>query len=88
MVTHEATLPPLSERSDVLRWIRRNLFPTWYDSLLTLLSLLFIYWAGRALLIWALTAADWSVVSANLRLFMVGQYPRQHDARLWLAPGR
>jgi general L-amino acid transport system permease protein len=85
MAQLDATLPPLSERSGILRWVRKNLFRTWYDSLLTILSLLFIYWAGKGLLTWAFTTADWSVVSANLRLFMVGQYPRQYDARLWAA---
>jgi len=81
----DTVLPPLVERSGLLRWLRRNLFNTWYDSLLTVLSLLLIYWVGKGLLTWAFTSADWGVVSANLRLFMVGQYPRQHDGRLWAA---
>ncbi len=85
MAQLDATLPPLSERSGILRWMRKNLFRTWYDSLLTILSLLLVYWAGKGLLTWAFTTADWSVVSANLRLFMVGQYPREYDARLWTA---
>ena len=85
MARADTVLPPLVERSGLLRWLRRNLFNTWYDSLLTVLSLLLIYWVGKGLLTWAFTSADWGVVSANLRLFMVGQYPRQHDGRLWAA---
>jgi len=85
MAQFDTALPPLSERSGVLRWAHRNLFRTWYDALLTVLSVLFIYWAGKGLLTWAFTTANWGVVSANLRLFMVGQYPMQHDARLWVA---
>jgi general L-amino acid transport system permease protein len=87
MARIDSTLPPLSERSGFLRWLHRNLFHTWYDALLTILGVVFIYWAGRGLLTWVFSGADWSVVTANLRLFMVGQYPMQHDARLWSALG-
>lgn len=85
MAHMDTALPPLTERSGLLRWARKNLFRTWYDAVLTVLGLLFIYWAGKGLLTWAFTTADWGVVSANLRLFMVGQFPRPYDARLWSA---
>jgi general L-amino acid transport system permease protein len=58
-----------------LRWLRRNLFNSWANSLLTILSLGLIYFLASGLLRWALTTARWGVVTANLRLFMVGLYP-------------
>jgi len=58
-----------------LRWLRRNLFNSWANSLLTILSAWFIYVLVSGLLRWALTTARWGVVTANLRLFMVGRYP-------------
>lgn len=58
-----------------LRWLRRNLFNSWANSLLTIVSAWLIYILVSGLLRWALTTARWGVVTANLRLFMVGRYP-------------
>jgi general L-amino acid transport system permease protein len=84
MTDINSTLPPLTERSNILRWLRRNLFGSWYDSLLTVLGALFVYWAVTGFLRWAFTVAEWEVVSANLRLIMIGQYPITQVGRLWL----
>ena len=84
MANINSTLPPLTERSTVLRWLRKNLFGSWGDTLLTVLGILFVYWAVKGLLTWALTVAEWDVVSANMRLLMVGQYPMGQVSRLWL----
>jgi len=58
-----------------LRWLRRNLFNSWANSLLTIVSLWLIYTLVSGLLRSALTGARWGVVTGNLRLFMVGRYP-------------
>jgi general L-amino acid transport system permease protein len=58
-----------------LRWLRRNLFNSWANALLTIVSLWLIYVLVSGLLSWALTDARWGVVTENLRLFMVGRYP-------------
>lgn len=78
-------LPPSSQRSTVLGWMQKNLFSTWYNSLLTVLAVLVIYWAGRGLLTWTFTSAKWQVVVVNLRLFIIGQYPIEQAWRLWLS---
>ncbi|NWG06148.1 MAG: amino acid ABC transporter permease [Chloroflexi bacterium] len=77
-------LPPVSERSNILRWMRRNLFGSWYDALLTILGALIAYWAVRGFLTWVFTVAEWEVVSTNMRLLMIGQYPLEHSDRLWV----
>jgi len=84
MTNINSALPPLTERSNTLRWLRKNLFASWSDSILTILSILFIYWVLKSLLIWVFTVARWEVVSTNLRLFMIGQYPIAEVNRLWL----
>ena len=58
-----------------LRWLRRNLFNSWANSLLTIVAGWLIYVVVSGLLRWALTDARWGVVTENLRLFMVGRYP-------------
>lgn len=84
MTNLNSALPPITERSTVLRWLRKNLFGSWSDALLTVLGLLFVYWAVRGLLTWAFTVANWEVVSVNLRLIMIGQYPIEQVNRLWV----
>lgn len=79
MTTFADTIAPPVATTGMLGWLRRNLFSTWYNGLLTLLagglifSLLSALWSGLA-------DADWGVVSVNLRLFMVGRYPSD---QLW-----
>lgn len=82
-----AILPPLTERPGVVGWLRKNLFGSWSDSLLTIFGLLLIYWAGKGLLTWIFTIAEWQVVAANLRLFMIGQFPLAQVGRLWVGLG-
>jgi general L-amino acid transport system permease protein len=58
-----------------LRWLRRNLFNSWANALLTIVCVWLIYVFVSGLLRWALTEARWGVITENLRLFMVGRYP-------------
>ena len=68
-----------------IAWVRKNLFSTWYNVLLTLVALLVLYALLRPAIEWALTEARWGVITANLTLFMIGQYPRDQLWRVWLA---
>lgn len=84
MTEFAQALPPPEGSSFVAR-VRRNLFNSWGNTILTILASLFIFWAVHSLLIWVFTVAHWSVIWANLRLFLVGQYPLSEVWRLWLA---
>ncbi len=77
-------LPPPVERYTVLGWIYKNLFSTWYNGLLTFLALALVYAIARPVLTWAFTQARWDVVTVNMRLLMVGQYPPAQLWRVWL----
>ncbi len=78
------TLPPPTERITILGWIYRNLLSPWYNAVLTVLGLALAYALLTPILRWALTQAEWQVVVVNLRLFMVGQYPKEALWRVWL----
>src|SRR5512134_3081152 len=65
-------------------WLRKNLFNTWYNGLLTLAALGLLYAFLRPALEWGFTEARWGVIEANLTLFMVGQYPRDQLWRIWV----
>ena len=77
-------LPPPSDVVGPRAWLRHNLFNTWLDTLLTLIvgSVLVLLVALVAR--WAVFDARWGVVTANLRLFLVGQYPFEEAWRVWL----
>lgn len=83
-ISSNQVLPPPGERYNILRWIRRRLFSTWYNGLLTVLGLLVTVLAMRGFLIWAFTQAQWEVIPTNIRLFMVGQYPPDQLWRVWI----
>ena len=76
--------PPVSTKGPA-RWLKDNLFNTWYNVLLTCLALVFLFFAFKGFLTWAFTEAEWSVIPANLQLFAVGSYPREQIWRVWNA---
>ena len=71
----EIIRPPQSEGT--LAWLRENLFSNWFNSLLTILSMILIYLALSATLKWIFFTADWRPVVQNPLLYLVGQYPRE-----------
>ncbi|MEX2144156.1 MAG: amino acid ABC transporter permease [Anaerolineales bacterium] len=73
------------ERLPLLTWMRKNLFNTWGNSVLTLITGWLIFIIGRGLLVWVFTQAEWEVIGANLRLFLLGQYPITQVWRIWLS---
>jgi general L-amino acid transport system permease protein len=77
-------LPPPVERYTVLGWIYKNLFSSWFNSLLTFAAAALVYWMAKGLITWAVTTARWEVVVVNTRLLMVGQYPVAELWRVWL----
>jgi general L-amino acid transport system permease protein len=64
--------------------MRRNLFGSWFDTILTVIGVLILYWVVKGFLTWAFTIAEWEVVTANLRLILIGQFPTSQVGRLWL----
>jgi len=81
--------PPSKEerppgRLTSFNWAKQNLFSTWYNTLLTLVSLGLIYMLLRPLVSWVFEQAQWEVVLVNLRLLLVGQYPGSQLWRVWL----
>lgn len=76
------TLQAPRTRTTPLRWIRRNLFSSVANGVLTVVSLYVVYALLSGLLRWAFTEARWGVVTENLKLFMVGRYPPEEVWRV------
>lgn len=82
--TSSEVLPPPTERYTVLGWLRKNLFSNWFNTLLTIAVLAFLYIVLRPLLNWVFNSAEWAVIPANFNLLMRGRYPASEAWRLWL----
>ena len=82
-MTQTSVTPPTLVSQSPLAWAKKNLFSSWFNSLLTVVCLYLLYQLVSNAWIWATTQAQWSVVSSNLRLFLVGLYPIEEFWRLW-----
>ncbi|MDM9379200.1 amino acid ABC transporter permease [Chlorogloeopsis sp. ULAP01] len=67
-----------------MNWLHKNLFNTWYNSILTVVCLFLLFWIGWGVLSWAITQAQWEVIWVNLRLFFVGRFPSTLYWRVWI----
>ncbi len=67
-----------------LQRLRRELFATPLDGLISLLLIGFLLAVGLAFLRWMMGQAQWAVIQANTTLFAVGRYPLEQQWRLWL----
>jgi general L-amino acid transport system permease protein len=76
----EEIRPP--EPPGPITWIRQNLFNNWFNSLLTIISVVLIFFVLRAIVNWFLNTADWSPVTEFPLLYMIGQYPRDQMWRI------
>ncbi|MGI2906026.1 amino acid ABC transporter permease [Tolypothrix sp. VBCCA 56010] len=74
-----------SQNSQIVQWLRRNLFNSWYNTILTIICLWILLLAIKGILTWIFAQAQWTVIKANLHLFLVGRFPQQLYWRLWLA---
>lgn len=75
---------PPEERSipapDPLTWLRRNLFRTPVDVVITIVSLVVVAYVLFRIGKFVFISGRWKIVRVNLNLFMVGRYPRDE---LW-----
>ncbi len=87
--TMDDIAPPLT-RVGIIGWIRMNLFNGVFNSLLTIVIVLFLWYVGPPLIRWLFVnslwgstsvacrnaaGACWSVISANYRFILFGFYP-------------
>jgi general L-amino acid transport system permease protein len=69
-----ARKPPVSE-AGVIGWLRSNLFSNILNSLLTIFSLVILYFLTINLIPWVFVEAFWEPVWVNRKLLAVGTFP-------------
>jgi general L-amino acid transport system permease protein len=78
-------LPPPSTTTPPVAWLRTNLFSGPINGLVTVLVATALGWLALQVVGWAITEARWSVVTDNLRIFLIGRYPGDLAWRIWLS---
>lgn len=79
----EEVKPPNTQKS-LIPWLKDNLFSTWYNTLLTCVGVVFLYFLLKGLLKWVFVQAQWEVIPANMQIFMIGAYPIEQAWRIWI----
>lgn len=69
---------------NIRKWVKKNLFNSCYNSLLTVVCIWLLISVITNIINWIFNQAQWSVIQANLSLFLVGRYPAELYWRLWL----
>jgi general L-amino acid transport system permease protein len=85
-VSPRSETPPVSDPG-IVHWLKENLFSSIPNTILTLLSGYLLFVILRALIRFIFIEADWTVVTSNLTLFAIGQYPRDQAWRVSLSLG-
>ncbi|KGX89457.1 amino acid ABC transporter permease [Pontibacillus marinus] len=82
--TKNEMAPPKSSIG-VPGWLKQNLFSNWWNTLLTIIFTVITIYVVKGTFTWVFFTAEWSVVSENFKLLMVGQYPDEELWRVWTA---
>ena len=64
-------------------WIRRNLFSTPVNGVVTVVVAAVVVYVVFRILRFVFVSADWAVFKANLRVYMVGRMPMEELWRVW-----
>ncbi|PJF42099.1 MAG: hypothetical protein CUN55_10505 [Phototrophicales bacterium] len=77
--------PPPSRRPPLgsvgfIGWLRKNLFDGALNSIMTIVTFIFVFLFLREFILWAIQEADWGVINNNISLYNVGRFPRDE---LW-----
>ena len=83
-IEHPYEAPPKTEVG-VLGWLKHNLFGSWSDAVLSIISIALLLWLIPVFLNWALTTANWASVTTNRVILLQGPYPQDQSWRIYLA---
>jgi general L-amino acid transport system permease protein len=76
---------PVAAPATTREWLRQNLFSSWPNGLLTIVTSAILLYLAFRLLRFVFVSADWSVLKANLRVYMTGRFPVEELWRVWAA---
>jgi general L-amino acid transport system permease protein len=65
-------------------WVRRNLFSSWFNGTLTVVTGALVVFVAFTLVRFVFVSADWTVFRVNLLVYMVGRFPVEELWRVWI----
>ncbi|NCW29098.1 MAG: amino acid ABC transporter permease [Actinobacteria bacterium] len=65
----------------MITWLRRNLFRTWWDSIMTVVFGYVGLWVIWTVIEFVFVTGRWEIIQVNLKLLLVGRFP---DELMWL----
>jgi general L-amino acid transport system permease protein len=77
-------IKPPKTSANPFAWLKKNLFSSWSNIILTIAASLvtgYIFMNTSQFIF----SADWSVITVNFRLLMIGQFPVEEVWRVWTA---
>ena len=84
----QAALKPEEPSLSAWKWVRKNLFSSFFNSVLTVVFGLLILLVARGLLNFAFSEErEWDAVRTNLRLIFTHAYPEDQYSRVWVCVG-
>lgn len=63
-------------------WLRRNLFRSWFDGVLTAVAAVVSAWVIYKTVRFVFVTGRWEIIERNLELLMIGRFPEVHVLRL------
>lgn len=76
-------IAPTKEPLGPGEWVRQNLFSSPFNGVLTVAVGFVAAWLAFQIGRWVFVRAEWAVVQANLRVYMVGGFPLEQIWRVW-----
>jgi len=67
------------------RWVKENLFSTWFNGILTVLLAAILGWALYKVARFVFVDARWEIIEVNVTNLLVFRFPREEFWRLWVA---
>jgi general L-amino acid transport system permease protein len=65
-------------------WVRRNLFSSWFNGVLTVAVAALLAFVSFRLVRFVFLTADWTIVKTYLRTYMIGRFPIEEAWRVWI----
>lgn len=88
LVEESGNLPPEPPSLSPPEWIKKNLFSSPFNGVLTIIFGIFALWAFRAMLAFMFSPVRvWRAPATNARLLLAGIYPESQFIRIWVLTG-
>lgn len=81
---HAITGAPTAIPRTLPEWLKENLFSTWRNGLLTVVSSILVLFVLFKFANFIFVKADWAVIQANLKGYMTGGFPLEQTWRIWV----